>query len=125
MQRNPNEDEIVERALAAIAATNAEWRAEQAAKGQSRRECAPVRPPERRWPPTSINAEGRFAKPHAKLFPFIGRKVRTPAGPGTLLQVFADRITVLLESELEKAKQERLLNYFTLGEIEPVSWELG
>src|SRR5713101_2033339 len=32
------------------------------------------------WPPESIIAERRFAQPHAKLFPFIGRKVRTPGG---------------------------------------------
>jgi hypothetical protein len=54
------------------------------------------------WPPESIAAERRFGQPHAKLFPFLGRKVRTPGGPGTLLQVFADRVTVLLDSDLDK-----------------------
>ncbi len=38
----------------------------------------------------SLDAERRFGQPHAKLFPFIGCKVRTPAGPGTLIQVYAD-----------------------------------
>jgi hypothetical protein len=70
------------------------------------------------WPLESLDYERRFAQPHAKLFPFIGRKVRTLAGPGTLLQVFADRATVLLGSELKKC------SCFAPGEIEPVSWEL-
>ena len=36
------------------------------------------------WPPESVAAERRFGQPHARLFPFLGRKVRTPGGPGTL-----------------------------------------
>jgi len=63
------------------------------------------------------DAERRFGQPHAKLFQFLGRKVRTPAGPGTLLQVFADRVTVLLDSELSRC------NFFRPAEIDPVSWE--
>jgi hypothetical protein len=54
------------------------------------------------WRPESLDAELRFGQPHARLFPFIGRKVRTPSGPGTLLQVFADRATVLLDSERDQ-----------------------
>ena len=49
--------------------------------------------------------------PHAKLFPLIGRKVRTPRGLG--IQVFAERVTVLLDSE----------RAFRPTELEPVSWE--
>lgn len=67
------------------------------------------------WTPASADAERRFGQPHARLFPFLGRKVRTPNGPGTLLQVFADRVTVLLDSELSKC------SFFRPGEIEPVS----
>jgi hypothetical protein len=67
------------------------------------------------WPPESSE---RFAQPHAKLFPFLGRKVKTPAGIGTLLQVFADRATVLLDSELS------LSSFFIPGQIEPVSREI-
>jgi hypothetical protein len=67
------------------------------------------------WPPESFEIAGRFAQPHAKLFPFLGRKVRTPGGPGTLLQVFADRVTVLLDSEFCRC------SFFRPGEIEPVS----
>lgn len=54
------------------------------------------------WPLESIVAERRFGQSHAMLFPFLGRKVRTPDGTGTLLQVFADRVTVLLDSDLHK-----------------------
>ena len=71
------------------------------------------------WPPASLDAERRFGQPHAKLFPFLGRKVRTPAGAGTLLQVFAERVTVLLDSELSRC------SFFRPIEIEPVSWEIG
>jgi hypothetical protein len=75
-------------------------------------------PPEDTWPPPSLDVERRFGQPHTKLFPFIGRKVRTPAGPGTLLQVFAERVTVLLDSKLSRC------TFFQPAEIEPVSWEL-
>jgi hypothetical protein len=70
------------------------------------------------WPSASLEAERRFAQSHAKLFPFLGRKVRTPTGPGTLLQVFAERVTVLLDSELSRCR------FFRPAEIEPVNWEL-
>ena len=71
------------------------------------------------WPTASLEAERRFAQPHAKLFPFLGRKVRTPEGLGTLLQVFADRVTVVLDSKLSRC------SVFTPGQIEPVSWEIS
>jgi hypothetical protein len=54
------------------------------------------------WQLECRQAEKPSAQPHAKLLPLLGRKVRTPAGPGTLLQVFLDRATVLLDSELSK-----------------------
>jgi hypothetical protein len=75
-------------------------------------------PKETGWPSEGVDAERRFGQPHAKLFSFIGRKVRTPTGPGTLLQVFAERVTVLLDSELNRCA------FFPPVEIEPVSWEL-
>ena len=50
----------------------------------------------------SLCAERRFGQPHAKLFPFIGRKVRTPEGPGTLIQVYADRVIVLLDADRDR-----------------------
>jgi hypothetical protein len=70
------------------------------------------------WPAESVEAERRFGQPHARLFPFIGRKVRTPGGPGTLLQVFAERVTVLLDSELSRCA------FFQPGQVEPLSKEL-
>ena len=69
------------------------------------------------WPLESFEAERRFAQPHAKLFPFLGRKVRTPGGPGTLIQVFADRVIVLLDSELSKCA------FFVPAQITPLTWE--
>jgi len=79
----------------------------------------PAAPPEQRgWPLVSLDAERRFGQPHAKLFPFIGRKVRTPAGPGTLLLVFADRVTVVLDSELSGCA------VFALKEIVPCDWSV-
>ena len=71
------------------------------------------------WPPESFEIERRFAQPHAKLFPFLGRKVRTPGGPGTLIQVFTDRATVVLDSEISRC------SFFLPGQIEPVSWEVS
>jgi len=70
------------------------------------------------WSRAPLDAERRFAQPNAKLFPCIGRKVWTPLGPGTLLQVFADRVTVVLDFEISKC------SFFAPGQIEPVSWEL-
>ena len=75
-------------------------------------------PKETDRPSESLDAERRFCQSHAKLFPYLGRKVRTPAGPGTLLQVFAERATVVLESELSRCR------FFRPAEIEPISWEL-
>jgi hypothetical protein len=62
--------------------------------------------------------EFRFGQPHARLFVFLGRKVRTPGGPGTLIQVFADRVTVLLESELNSCA------IFGPQEVTPCDWSV-
>ncbi len=71
------------------------------------------------WPRESLDAERKFGgQPHVKLFPFIGRKVRTPEGAGVLVQVFKDRATVLLDREKDKCA------WFEPGQVEPVSWEL-
>jgi hypothetical protein len=68
------------------------------------------------WPSDSEAAIHRFhGQPHARLFVFLGRKVRTPKGPGTLVQVFAQRVTVLLDSELRRC------SWFRPAEVEPVS----
>jgi hypothetical protein len=68
-------------------------------------------------PTEGLATEQRFRQPQARLFPFLGRKVRTPKGPGTLIQVFAERVTVLLDSERDKCR------FFTPTQIEPVSTE--
>ena len=70
------------------------------------------------WPFESREAERRFGVEHAKLFPFIGRKVRTPQGPGTLIQVFSDRATVVLDSKLG------ICTVFKPVEVVPASWDL-
>jgi hypothetical protein len=70
-------------------------------------------------PPESLDAEARFNQAHAKPFPLLGRKVWTPRGPGTLLQVFAGRVTVLLDADLNKC------SFFSPTEIRPVSPELN
>jgi hypothetical protein len=69
------------------------------------------------WLDGPLQVERRFLQPHAKLFPLLGRKVRTPEGSGTLLQVFADRVTVLLDRDLKKC------SFFSPAEVQPVSEE--
>lgn len=91
--------------------------AKEARQATTSEEKSPARHADADWPPKSLDAARRFGQPHARLFPFIGRKVRTPAGPGTLLQVFLERVTVLLDSELTKC------TCFPPGQIEPVSRE--
>jgi hypothetical protein len=100
---------ILERALKALQALNIEEVAPPAAVSPKQ---------EKEWPKESLDALRRFAQPHAKLFPFIGRKVRTPRGAGTLIQVFAHRAAVVLEGQLEHC------DFFRPDEIEPASWEL-
>jgi hypothetical protein len=78
----------------------------------------PASPRQTSWPQESLDDERRFGQSHAKLFPFIGRKVRTPTGPGTLVQVFADSVTVVLDAELPRC------SFFAPRDIEPVSWEV-
>jgi hypothetical protein len=68
------------------------------------------------WPSDSLDAERRFSQPHARLFPFIGHKIRTPSGPGTLIQVFAERVTVLLDCERDGSCAR-----FLPDEISPVA----
>ena len=101
--------EVVRRSIEALNAV-----CERPGPGESRES----QPSEHVWPAQSLDAERRFGRPHAKLFPFIGRKVRTPVGAGTLIQVFAEKVTVVLDSEVSGC------SFFYPGEVEPVSWEL-
>lgn len=73
-----------------------------------------LRPADQWSSPESLSSEQRFGQAHAKLFLFIGHKVRTPGGPGTLIQVFAERVTVLLDADIEKC------SWFATDEISPV-----
>ena len=52
-----------------------------------------------RWPTESLQAERKFGHPAARLYPFLRKKVLTPKGEGTLVQVFADRVQVNLPKE--------------------------
>ena len=49
------------------------------------------------WPPESLACEARFGHRAARLYPFLGRRVATPRGPGQLCQVLEARCRVLLE----------------------------
>lgn len=48
------------------------------------------------WPEASRDAVREYRVPHARLYPFLGRRVLSPRGRGRLLQVFADRAVVNL-----------------------------
>jgi len=85
-----------------------------------RRAAAASTAPRSKWPPESLEAQAKFGAPYARLFPFIGRKVRTPDGPGVLHQVFRERCAVALDAEAL-----RYLHFFLPAEIEPVSWLVG
>ena len=49
------------------------------------------------WPTESLDAQHRFGSSHAKLFPFIDKRVRTPNGYGRLFTVFAECVEVAME----------------------------
>ncbi len=51
------------------------------------------------WPPESLDAERRFGRWHARLYPFLGKTVSTPRGAGRLVQVFPERASVVLPGE--------------------------
>lgn len=76
-------------------------------------------PESRNWPCASLEAEKRFGQPQARLYPFIGRQVRTPRGTGRLLQVFSDRAVVLLDGEFAKPQGEQREAYFDPCDICP------
>jgi hypothetical protein len=53
------------------------------------------------WPPESPDAEQRFGRWHARLYPFVGETVSTPHGAGRLVQVFPERASVVFAGEAE------------------------
>ena len=65
------------------------------------------------WPPESLESERRFGCREARLYPFLKKRVFTPAGPGRLEQVFTERVGVILERDPSR------LSYFAPSEIAP------
>jgi hypothetical protein len=61
---------------------------------------------EQPWPTSSLEAERRFGQPHAKLFPYIRKRVWTPTGPGTLLSAFAEQCEILPEGATKTVRAE-------------------
>lgn len=53
----------------------------------------------RGWPQASRDSVSRFRSHEARLYPFLGKAVATPYGPGLLLAVFPDRAGVVLDTE--------------------------
>jgi hypothetical protein len=74
--------------------------------------------PASQWPAAAMEYGQRFGERHARLFPLLGRKVWTPQGSGTLIQVFANSVTVLLDSELSRC------SFFAPTDIEPIACEV-
>lgn len=56
----------------------------------------------RGWPQASHDAVRQSRAPEARLYPFVGKAVATPDGPGRLLAVFSDRAGVALDTEPER-----------------------
>ena len=54
---------------------------------------------EPRWPAECLASEYKFRIPAARFYPLLNHLVLTPKGAGTLLQVFDDRVQVLLRGE--------------------------
>ena len=65
------------------------------------------------WPEASRDAVRRFGVPSARLYPFLNQSVETPRGRGTLLQVFTERVAVVLDSEPSRAR------FFLPAEVTP------
>ena len=57
------------------------------------------------WPAACLAAERRFGRPEARLYPLLGRTVRTPAGTGTLVQVFAQAAAVVLDADPSRLRR--------------------
>ena len=67
----------------------------------------------RQWPSESLEAEGTFGNPLARLYPFLGKMVSTPMGPGTLLQAFSVHAAVRLDTLRDRA------TFFHWQDIQP------
>lgn len=65
------------------------------------------------WPEVSRDAVRRFHAPYARLYPFLGRTILTPRGPGRLVGVLPEQATVVLETHPERP------SVFLLSELGP------
>ena len=57
------------------------------------------------WPAACLDSERRFGRPEARLYPLLGQSVRTPAGTGTLVQVFAQAAAVVLDADPSRLRR--------------------
>jgi hypothetical protein len=57
----------------------------------------PLNETENLWPSESLENEQRFGYYHARLFPFVERRVWTPAGTGKLYRTSADYSEIILD----------------------------
>ncbi len=71
-----------------------------------------------KWPADCAESAVKFGRPYARLFPLIGKKVRTPKGPGILEQVLGPRtVRVALDSNPRKMttfEADEVLPFFTV-----------
>lgn len=65
------------------------------------------------WPQECQEAVTRLGQRHARLFPLLGKRVKTPWGPGRLIQVIASRAAVVLDRSPDTA------TYFLWDEVLP------
>jgi hypothetical protein len=57
------------------------------------------------FPPESLDAESKFGRPSARLFPFFNKTVHTPKGPGVLHQVLGERCRVALDCDPKRMEE--------------------
>lgn len=60
------------------------------------------------------NSQQRFGHKAARLYPLVGRRVRTEAGPGKLWQVLAGRAGVVLDNDPKK------VTFVSVEDIKPL-----
>jgi hypothetical protein len=108
---------VLERAVKALADLNAKPHRQSEPSAQSRAvaklEAESPEPKQTPWPAASLEAEQRFGQSHARLFPFIHKRVWTPAGIGILLSVFLEQCEILPDSA------EKTIRVQT-GDVKPI-----
>ena len=67
-----------------------------------------------RWPKECVDSALQFGKPEARLYPLIGKRVMTAAGPGVLWRVFLGSIGVVLDDD-----PARVTYFEDWGQIHP------